>query len=50
MKSGGLGRFFKYLADPKCSEIVVVVAGVSRLIVRATMSSGVGSITISALT
>ena len=45
-KMGGLGRFFKYLADPKCSW-VVMVASVSRLIVRTTGFSGVGIITVS---
>ena len=49
MKTGGLGRFLEYLADPKYSW-VIVVAGVSRLIIYTTIFSGVGSITISALT
>ena len=48
VKMGGLGRFFKYLADPKGPVVVVVVAGVLRSIVRATVSSGAGSITVSA--
>ena len=47
LKIGGLGRFFKYLVGPKCS-LVIVVASVSRSIVRTTGFSGVGIITVSA--
>ena len=50
MKIGGLRRFFEYFTDPEYSGVVVVVAGVSRSIVRTTKSSEVGSSTISILT
>ena len=45
MKIGGSGRFLKYFSGPKYLEraVVAVVASVSRLIGRATRSSGVGS-------
>ena len=50
MNTGGLGRFFEYLVDaegPGLSEIVVIVAGVSRSMVGIGLL-GVGSIIVSA--